>query len=53
MQTHPRLSQNKRLDQARSLIGNKVKKFVIINNKNIHTALANDQRAKCLVERLT
>ena len=44
--------RNIRLDQARCLIGNKVKTFCKQHNINILTAPANDHRAIGLVERL-
>ena len=44
--------RNIRLDQARCLIGNKVKTFCKQHNINILTSPANDQRAIRLVERL-
>ena len=45
--------RNIRLDQARCLIGYKVKNFCKQHNTNIITAPANDHRAIGLVERLT
>ena len=46
------IPRNIRLDQARCLIGNKVKFFCKQHNINILTAPANDHRAIGLVERL-
>ena len=46
------VSRNIRLDQARCLIGNRVKTFCKQHNINILTATANDHRAIGLVERL-
>ena len=44
--------RNVRLDQARSLMGNKVKIMCKNNNMNIITAPANDHREIGLVEQL-
>ena len=48
----PGVPQNIRLDQARCLIGYKVKNFSKQHNVNIITAPGIDQRAVGLVERL-
>ena len=50
-QIHGAPPRNIRLDQARCLIGHKVKNFCKQNNINIITAPANDHRAIGLLER--